>query len=301
MNLKRLPVLLLMSLIAFAVQTGCKSGGEKKEADEDDFEIRDNNIIVVQGELFSIPSPLQTSVLLKESGAKYSKELLNPSSNLSSYSTNFKKAVNLGIYGADLGYVVIYNQTQDALGYMNASKRLSDDLNVSGAFNETLMKRFEKNMSNTDSLLAIFSSAYRLTDEFLKNNDRSEVSGLIIAGGWLESMYFTTHILQNDFNNRQNVLQRVAEQRNTLDHVIRLLTPYYNTEGKEDYTELIDLLIELHHEFEDIEIKYTYVKPTHDEANKITTINSTTEVNITEEQLKTITEKVAEIRNELIK
>jgi hypothetical protein len=240
-------------------------------------------------------------VLLKQSGAAYNKDLLNATQSLSSYSTGFQKAVNLGVYGADLSYVIIYGQTQDALGYLNASKKLSDDIGVSGAFDEGLMKRFEKNMGVNDSLLSIFSSAYRATDAYLKNNDRGQESGLIIAGGWIETMYFTTNILKNNFKNKKDVIARVAEQKTTLDHVIRLLTLNYQNPDHPQQTELVDQLIDLYGEFEEIKVTYTFVKPTTDVANKTTTINSTTSVDISDAQLKAITEKVAAIRSSLIK
>ena len=297
----KLSVATLFLVSTTSIMTGC--GGNKVETEEQDEEPVDatkDNLMSVNGELFSIPSPLQTSMLLKSSGANYSKDLLNKTSNLPSYSTEYKKALNLGIYGADLGYVIIYGQTQDALGYLNASKKLADDINVSGAFDAPLMKRFEKNMGNNDSLLSIFTSGYRSTDSYLKNNDRSAVSGMVITGGWVESLYFTLNILKKDFKNKADVIQRVGEQKNTLDHVIKLLTPFYQNADMTELTELTDALLDLYHEFEDIESKYTYVKPTTDVANKITTINSTTTVKISDEQLNNITEKLNAIRQMII-
>ena len=305
MNHKKYLKLALVSFVLFsstALITSC--GGDKnKEEDleeEEAFDAGKDILTNLNGELFSIPSPLQTSILLKSSGANYSKDLLNLTSHLPSYSTEYKKAINLGVYGADLGYVIIYGQTQDALGYLNASKKLAEDINVSGAFDANLMKRFEKNMSNNDSLLSIFTSGYRATDSYLKNNDRNAVSGMVITGGWIESLYFTLNILKKDFKNKNVVIQRVGEQKKTLDNVIKLLTPFYQNPDMTDLTELTDALLDLSHEFEDIEVKYTFVKPTTDVANKITTINSITEVKITDEQLKIITEKLSAIRQMII-
>jgi hypothetical protein len=102
-------------------------------------------IINVGGEIFSIPSPIQTALLIKGSGANYDKSILNPSTKSSQYSTNFAKAINLGIYGADLGYVTIYDQSQDAIGFLNAAKKLSDGLGVSAAFDAKTIERFTKN------------------------------------------------------------------------------------------------------------------------------------------------------------
>jgi hypothetical protein len=94
------------------------------------------------------------------------------------------------------------------------------------------------------------------------------------------------------------LIQRIGEQKTTLENLIKLLTPYYQQEG---YTEFIDALIDLaSSEFDRVEIKYNYVKPTTDEANKITTINSTTEAIVAPDVLKNISEKVAIIRNSLV-
>lgn len=305
MNHKKYLKLAFFSFVFISSATlmsGCggNKSNEPEMEEEENFDAGKDIITNVDGELFSIPSPLQTSILLKNSGANYSKDLLNVTSKLPSYSTEYKKALNLGVYGADLGYVIIYSQTQDALGYLNASKKLAEDINVSGAFDANLMKRFEKNMSNNDSLLNIFTSAYRATDSYLKNNDRKAVSGMVITGGWVESLYFTLNILKKDFKNKKDVIQRVGEQKNTLDHVIKLLTPYYQNPDMTELTELTDALLELYHDFEDIEMKYTFVKPTTDAANKITTINSTTEVKITDEQLNNISEKLNGIRQMII-
>ena len=156
MNHKKYLKLAILSFVIFSCTTfisSCTDSKKQEEGleDEEEFDPGKDILTNLYGELFSIPSPLQTSILLKSSGANYSKDLLNVTSKLPSYSTEYKKALNLGVYGADLGYVIIYGQTQDALGYLSASKKLAEDINVSGAFDENLMKRFEKNMNNNDS------------------------------------------------------------------------------------------------------------------------------------------------------
>ena len=122
--------------------------------------------------------------------------------------------MNLGIYGADLGYVTIYDQTQDALGYLNAAKKLADELGVAGAFDAQTIGRFQKNLGNQDSMLVLVGVAYRSSDTYLKNNDRSDVSGLVLAGGWIESLYFATNTYKIKPN--EDVKRRIAEQKSSL-------------------------------------------------------------------------------------
>ena len=203
--------------------------------------------------------------------------------------------MNLGIYGADLGYVTIYDQTQDAIGYLNSAKKLADELGVSGAFDTQTIERFSKNLGNKDSMLVLVGVAYRSSDAYLKNNDRSDVSGLVLAGGWLESLYFATNVYKTKPN--EDVKRRIAEQKSSLQSLIKLLTQFYS---QPEYTEFIDNLNDLSTVFDGVEFKYTYEKPTTDADKKLTTINSKSEVKITPEQIETITQKVKSIRSQIV-
>jgi hypothetical protein len=288
----------LIALSTLALLT--YSCGEDTPANEDDTTQEEVNpkqsqLMEIDGKVFSIPSPIQTATLIKNSGTNYNKAMLNVPSNVTKYSTNFKKAINLGVYGADLGYVTLYEQTQDAISFLTAIKSIGDDLGVSSAFDMELVERFEKNIGNQDSILAMVSDAYKASDRYLKNSQQNDVGGLILAGGWIESLYFATNAAK--MTNNKEIIKRIGEQKTTVSNLIKLLTPYYS---KSDYTALVDSLIELDELFSKIEIVYTYVKPTVDAKNKTTTINSTTDVSITPEQLAAITEKVNKIRAELI-
>src|SRR5690606_33392438 len=100
-----------------------------------------------------IPSPLEISVLLKESGRKYDVGILNDPNNLSKYNTNYKRALNLGVYGTDLGYTNIYEQNQDGLKYIASIKSLADGLNIGQFFDVETIGRLAANSRNLDSLL----------------------------------------------------------------------------------------------------------------------------------------------------
>ena len=121
----------------------------------------------------------------------YDKGILNVSKNANTYTNDFMRSLNLGIYGADLGYVSMYNQTQDAIGYLAAVKQLADKLGVYAAFDTGTMKRIESNIANKDSMLVLVGIAYRASDAYLKTNKRTEISSLILTGGWIESMNFS--------------------------------------------------------------------------------------------------------------
>lgn len=294
-NLKNQTIALaVMSVIAVS----CGGDDPIDEPIEDPIEdnnTKENQLMEIDGKVFSIPSPIQTAVLIKNAGTNYNKDILNEPSKVTNYSTSYKKAINLGIYGADLGYVTMYDQTQDAISYLTAVKAIGDDLGVSSAFDMELVERFEKNIGNKDSLLALVSDAYKASDSYLKNNQQNDVGGLILAGGWIESLYFATNAAE--MTNNEDVIRRIGEQKTTLNNLIKLLTPYYS---KPEITNLVDKLMELNEIYDKVEITYTYVAPTVDAENKTTTINSTSEVTIDAEILKSISAKIMEIRIDII-
>lgn len=295
-NLKNQALLFsFMALVAISCGDDATKDDNSDNIEVEQKDPNKNQLLELDGKVFSIPSPIQTAFLIKNSGMTYNKDVLNVPSKVTSYSTNFKKAVNLGIYGADLGYVTLYDQTQDAISFLTAVKTLGDDLGVSSAFDMELVERFEKNIGNQDSILSLVSEAYKSSDRYLKGNDQNDISALILAGGWIESLYFTTNSIKLKSN--KEIINRVGEQKNTVYNLIQLLTPYYN---KPDFASLIDNLMELNELFEKVEITYAYVKPTVDAAKKTTTINSTTTVSISNELLGQITEKIAKIRAEAI-
>src|SRR5690606_18850148 len=97
----------------------------------DDFELQSSldsiknkqaivNEEVVNSILEQIPSPLEISVLLKESGVDYNSRVINSPSNISRYHSTYQKALNLGIYGADLGYTNIYGQNAEGIRYLTS-------------------------------------------------------------------------------------------------------------------------------------------------------------------------------------
>lgn len=248
----------------------------------------------VGGQLFSIPSPIQTALLIQKSGVSYDKTILNAGNKNGQYASDYSRSLNLGIYGADLGYVSMYNQTQDALSYLGALKNLADKLGVSSAFDQSTMKRINDNISNKDSMLVLVGIAYRASDAYLKTNKRTEISSLILTGGWLESMNFS--ISAYKAKPTDEVKYRIAEQKQALGSIIKLITSH----NLADAADLIKDLEDLAKVYDGITTKYNFVEPTTDEAKKTTYINSTTEISISKEQIDQISAKVMAIRDKII-
>ncbi len=292
------PVLGMLALSALLFSCG----GDTKDDQVDDkiqksIDSNASTLIKFDNTLFSMPSPYEIAFLVKRANLEYNKDMLNPYNKSHNYVTNFDKALNMGIYGSDLGYLTLYEQNSDAIQYFSVVKILSQELNIENAFDKKTVNRIESNIGNKDSLMFIVSTSYRKADQYLKDNNRNDIGVLVLAGGWVESTYALTQLAKQ--SKKTEILTRIAEQKHPLDNLIKLLSPYYN--NSKEYAELTDKLIDLAYDFDGIDMTYTYAAPTVDEKNKMTVINSKSEVNFTDQQLKTITEKIEKIRNNIVK
>lgn len=249
----------------------------------------------IGGKMFSIPSPVQMSLLLKDEIGVFNEEMITNPDNVSNFTTTYKRAVNMGVYGADLGYATIFENNTQALSYLASVEGLADELGIAGAFDEALIERFIENGNDQDSMLVIMSDGYREGDKFLKDNEQHDIATLILTGGWIESLYFaTTSYTQK---NSQEIANRIGEQKSSLITIIELLEDY-NTD--EFYSQLIDELKDLKVDFDKIEYNYQFIKPQTIEAEGLTVIKSKTSVSIDDATMKSIVSKVAAIRTNLI-
>ena len=284
--------------IIFILLLGCQSREKQEISNKEKEPALDTSTVIVKYDhtLFTLPSPYQATSYIKASDLSFNKVLLNPAENVTNYTTNFDKALNIGIYGTDLGYLNVYNQTPEVITYFSTIKDLSEDLGINNALKEELIIRIEKNIDNEDSLLFFLSNTYRKFDSYLNNNNRKEIGALIIAGGWIESLYILSQHAVSSEN--RNIINRLGEQKHPLDNLIEILSPYYYK--SDEYTEMIDGLVDLAYEYDGIIYNYTYAEPELIEEKKTSIIHSKSNVIISEYHLRTIANKVSSIRNNII-
>ncbi len=247
--------------------------------------------------LFSLPSPYQLTMMVKNADVKFNESLMNPVGNNSNYTLQFKKCVNLGVYGADLAYLNIYEQMPLVMKVFSVAKVLATDLDLLVTFNSELVNRVEKNIDNNDSLLYIMTNTYRDVDIYLKESHRQKEGALILAGGWVEAMYILTQLAVETKN--QELIQHVGESKQPLDNLVKILTPYYS--DNKEVKELLDALMDLTNDFEGVEQSYTYKVPEIDAENKVTVIKSVSKVVVKDADLQNIAKKIKIIRTFLVK
>ena len=225
----------------------------------------------------SIPDPVVATKILKDAGAKYNASYLNPVENASKYSSVKAKAINLGVFGSDLSFISLYDQTQESMLYLKCTNTLASSLGISGAFDENTTSRIQANMDKKDTLLNIISGSYWTADKYLTGNGQPGVSSLIVAGGWIEGLYIATRIANVTKN--EAVSTQIAQQKTSLINLLDMLDSF-----KAENNGTADVIKSL------TDLKQVFDNEAKDASGKLT-----------EAQLKAISDKTAEVRNSFIK
>ncbi len=288
------------------VVTSCNSDGTNKNkakqikksasssVDEETIEGFNKSKLI----FYSLPSPLETAMLVKRAGAVYDEDLLNPTENLSKYTTNLKMALNLGIYSADLSYTSLFDQTQISVKYMANAKKLADGLGILNAIDENTIKRLENNMNNRDVVLDIISETFMNSNAYLTEEKRPVMAVSVLIGGWVEGLYIATKLTNGSLVNNKKLIERIVYQKLSLYTVLNLLESFGSNE---DAKYLQSRMSELNVIFDQVKIKNTSkVEATTDKNKGVTTIKAESEVDISPEVFNKFIKKVEEIRSEFI-
>lgn len=296
-SIKKYSFFVLITFFILFVLSCKTSENQKNESELLTIDIDTNSVLVrFKNNLFSLPSPHQASLIIKKNNIPFNKELLNSEENYSRYTTTIKKALNMGVYSTDLGYLNMYEKPQDALTCFLIIEKIAGELELASAMNSNVVESLEKNLGNNDSILRIVSKTFRDIDSYLTINNREAVGVLIVTGGWIESMYLTTQLLLE--SNNAELVKFIGKQKYPLDKLIKLLAPYYDQ--SKEFSEMIDMFTDLAYEFDCIDIEYYYIKPTTYPDKKLTIINSKSKLLLNNYKLSKLASKIAVIRNKII-
>ncbi|HYG21122.1 MAG TPA: hypothetical protein VD816_19435 [Ohtaekwangia sp.] len=240
MKLKRLIYFSFTIAVGFAFASCGSSSDKQKNADE--FTAAEDSLKEqIEEVVYNIPSPSEIPYLLQTTGAEYNEGLLNSLAKVDQYASRTDKAaLNLGVYAADIGYLTSYDKTQESIDYLNACKTLADNLGVIGSFDAEVLKKFEENIANKDSLTRVLDNTIKKTASFLKDDKRNKLSALIIGGSFIEGLYISTgliktypkNILPDDKRNQvlTPLMRIVLQQKKSVSELLKMMETIDQTE-----------------------------------------------------------------------
>jgi hypothetical protein len=233
-------------LLAFVIGLMIACGSDKKKSSDasKEFDNAQNQIKEkLDNAIKDIPPPAEVPYIIQSTGADYNPNIINDYKKYESYTISAKKAAfNLGVYATDIGYLSSYGKTQEALNYMDVCLELTKSIGAQDAIDFAVLERFEKNLSNPDSLASIINMVIDNSDNYLQSNDRNNIAALMIGGTFIEALYISTQIIDTypkdllPDDMRMQVLsplvRMLVDKKESLKDVIALLE---SVEGKEDW------------------------------------------------------------------
>ncbi len=303
--LKKLFYVLLILAVTqvFNSCSGC-SGNKSKSSDSlslPDSIINDAPLKLsedIMGEVIqNISSPVEMANLIKASGANFTQRILNNPDNVSKYETSYKRALNLGVFSADLGYINIFDKNNVVISYLLAVKNLADGIRVGQFFDFNALRRMASNSTNLDSLMEMSVSSFNKMDLYLRDQNRSNVSTLIVTGTWIEGLYIASNVVRETKSKELSI--RIAEQKNVIDILEIILSNYIS---EPNFASLVEDIRELKNAYSHIRITTELGEPKRIEKDGTLIViqDEISTAHYTDEQLATIMDLIAKIRYKIV-
>ena len=244
---------------------------------------------------YGLLTPVEVCNIFERLGISYNDTIILPASNCNLYMSSYKAAMNLGVYGVDMGYMKLFGVNRQTVSYFSTIKTLSERLNMPDTFLSDAIKSLDADIGDADSLTRLMNDAYSKIDDHLRLEGSEGTLGLMLMGGWIEAMYLATQLAYDPKNPDPQVVGKIAEQKYSLISLLSFMKNYYDDPMVVFYTKKLKYL---NRWFDTFEIYYQPGDVTIDTIRQVIT-TSGTEMTVTVGTLNEIRDYVAKLRAEI--
>lgn len=281
-------VLFLFSFSIFLFSCGGDSKNNTESIANDSINKRNSEKDTINNSaaVFALPAPLQIPTVLKNSHVTFSEKLLVPAKKNRVFSSDYARALNLGVYTTDLGYSTLFGQKQTTLNYYKEVNALLNDLQISANVTSNQFKQFEKNLDNSDSLCKIILKSFGQWQSYFQENKREEDGLYILAGTYIEGLYLSLN--HPAVQNKKEFRNLIGQQKLFLENVLEL-SNYMDKKP----------------EFDDLYLKLGAIQQAYEPIAVVVRQDNSGNSNVlcsySNEQLADLTAVVNKVRSEIIK
>jgi hypothetical protein len=241
-------------------------------------------------------TPVEICEIFNRLGVKYNSEVLNPVSNSSKYLSSSKASLNTGIYGVDFGYLKIFGVGQQMIDYVMTIRGMSNKLGIPDEYLTETLEMIRNNTPEPDSILNFMNKAFLKMENHLRESGRESTAGLMVMAGWIEAMYIATQLVYDPANPDPVVIQKIAEQKYTLNSLLSFIKNYYDDPVVVYYSKKLKYL---NRYFDSFNIYFRKGDLEIDTSRQVFR-SSGSEMNVTVETLNNIKDYVARLRTEIV-
>jgi len=301
--LKKILKTLVTVLILIHLFSGCQIRNEQKinlDKDIDDLGKMSKSIegMVKNGKsiFYGLYFPMELTRIFENVGAEYTLPILNSTENASNYLTSSKVALNLGVYGVDLGYLQLFHLSQESINYWIVIEKLTNQLGIPDDIIAAPRESLGEDFNDPDSLMQIATVTFAIMKNHLNEQNRESTATMIMIGGWVEALYIVTEAMYNEENPDPEIIAIIAEQKYSLNSLVSFAKNYHQNPEVASYFRKLRLL---QNSFMEFDIYYNKHDLRIDTVNKVI-VTSENRINITKENILQIKELIRQIRDEII-
>jgi hypothetical protein len=295
---------LLSSLLIFTmlISVSCKHKAPEKEAFTPNFSTfkSDSSGAIVpaakEETYYGVLTPVEICVIFDRLAIPLNNAALNPVSNKELYLSSSKTSINTGIYGVDFGYLKMFGISQEMINYMVTIRDMCNKLGIPDNLILDPIKRVQKDMADMDTITVLMKKSYDDIENHLRQSGRESTAGLMVMGGWIEAMYIATQLVYNPANPDAEVVQKIAEQKYTLNSLLSFMKNYYDDPVVVYFTKKLKYLKRY---FDSFDIWFKKGDLEIDTAKQVLR-SSGTKMTVTVETLNDIRDYVAKLRTEMV-
>jgi hypothetical protein len=254
--------------------------------------ISSSGAVLLQGQVVVIPPPALLSAIIRKADIPFESNLSATSMTTKEPVSELELAIQLGIYGADLSYLVNFERQAEIALCLSRIRSLADRLDLMNSVDSSLISAIEKGLPEPGALVGLHNDLFRTFEQYLRANNRPKVSNGILIGGWIESL----HQLAGLSDSTTTLDPQLAEQHYSALGILQL------AKSLEDpaMANLLPTLTVLCDELSELNHHYQYHDPMHDKREHITYLRSESLVEYTPDQMERLHELITSTRNQML-
>ncbi|MGV3630790.1 MAG: hypothetical protein ACO1O6_06275 [Bacteroidota bacterium] len=277
-------------LVSLPLWYAC-SGEENEDVNQVEVEAEKED----SGVSFNIPSPSEQFEIISNLDGVKNVTLVNDYNKAASYEGSTSKALNFGVYIADVAYLTSFKETSKYLSYFSKIEKLGNDLGVSQVFTKELGDGAKKWEGNADSLFNLSDKTYTKTFQKLVDIEKGNELSLMLAGGWIESMHLILGTSKG-FSKSPQIDQILVDQKLVAENLIDFMLDYQDNADVKSYIDKIGMILDIYQGL-DCTSGETKVSKS---GNKVS-LTGGDECRLNEKTFAKLKEEVTKLRSEIVK
>jgi len=231
--------IITMLILSSVAVTSCKNRAAEKQQKSEQVDQVEQLERQIESNVYPLPTSAEVIKMLTDLEVGFIIGISNPVENTKKYFSSTTRAINLGVYGADLSYATLYNMQQEVINCLSAIRSLANELNMARIYNEELYEKIKVNYDNRDELVKILTEAFNETYAYLSDNDQQPLALLVVGGAWIEGMYLTTHVSEAAYQ-VAGISRVLLEQKKSFELYLELTQPYSTDPSISDFVKLLE-------------------------------------------------------------